>query len=668
MDVEEGTLLWRPTAEQAENSNIAAYMRWLADRGLPFADYSELWQWSVGDIDAFWQTIWDYFGIIADSTPTAVRSGADIMTQRWFPGAKLNYAEHLLRHERHAGQNDVALLHATESQPFRETTWHELGRQVRLIATRLRELGVTPGDRVCSYMPNIPEATIALLATASIGAVWAAASPEFGISTVVDRFKQIEPKVLIAADGYCFAGKRIDRTSQIEEIVRQLPSVEQLIFCSADKAPAIGCPHLRWEDFASGEAPDRDAFEYTRVESDHPLWILFSSGTTGLPKPIVHSHVGILLGQLRDMILHLDQKPGGRLFIFTTTGWMMWNVLVGGLLTGMTSVLYDGSPIYPDAGVLWKRCEESKANYFAVSPSLVALTQKAGIDPGKDYDLCALQSVLLGGAPVTPDVHGWVRDHLPPGVLIASQSGGTEVGGGLVMPLSIAPIYAGEIQTRALANDVDCWDEAGNSVVDTIGELVVKQPFPSMPLYFWNDDGGERYRNTYFDVYPNVWRHGDLFKLNQRGGCFIDGRSDATLNRGGVRIGTAEVYAGLETIAEVQDGLIVCVQNPDGTQYMPLFVAMKPGHALDAALIARIREALRRGYSPRHVPDEIIAAPAIPYTLTGKRMEVPVGRLLAGERADRVANKEVMSDPAAMDFYVAFAATLQARLDDRRTA
>jgi acetoacetyl-CoA synthetase len=577
----------------------------------------------------------------------------------WFPGSRVNYAEHALRREADAGSDEVALVHSSELRPLATTTWHELGDQVRRLATQLRALGIQPGERVAAYLPTLPETVVAMLATIAIGAVWSSAAPEFGARTVIDRFAQIEPAVLLVADGYRFAGKDFDRAEEIGTILRALPSVRHVVWLpylhpDATTAPVPGA--LRWETLLAGPRVARDDFAFERVDERHPLWVLFSSGTTGLPKAIVHGHVGMVVEHLKSTVLAQDLSPQTRMFFYTTTGWMMFNALCSALLAGSSIVLYDGHPAHPGPELLWRLAEQAGATTFGASPTYVQIMQKAGLVPRERFDLSRLRGVLLTGSPVTPEATAWFYTNVKADLAVTSPSGGTELCAGLVGGTPLLPVRAGEIQARLLGMDVHAWNEAGAEVIDEVGELVVTNPAPSMPLHFWNDPGDVRYRETYFERFPGVWRHGDFLKINQRGGAYIYGRSDATLNRFGVRIGSAEIYRAIERLDEIADSLVVCLELPDGGFWMPLFVRLAPGAALDDALRARIVATLRRDCSPRHVPDEIHAVDAIPYTLTGKKMEIPVRRILGGMPPERAASLDAMMDPRALAWYVAFAA------------
>jgi acetoacetyl-CoA synthetase len=659
-DVREGDLLWAPSAEWAQATNLSAYMRWLrAERGLQLADYHELWRWSVTDLDAFWQSLWDYFGISASAPPSAVLGRRSMPGAQWFPGARLNFAEHVLRRER---PGTDALLYLSETAPLTGMPWDDLAGQVRILATWLRGKGVEPGDRVVSFMPNIPQTVIAMLATTSIGAIWASCSPDFGWRGVLDRFQQLAPKVLFDVDGYRYGGKDYDRRQELRQIVAALPSLEQVVHLPVlhpeDPAPAADRSR-QWDAVLAQPPVPAERFEFEQVPFDHPLWVLFSSGTTGLPKAIVHGHGGILLEQLKLQTFHLDLRAGDRLFFFTTTGWMMWNFLVSSPLLGVAPVLYDGNPAFPDAGVLWRMAQDSRATVFGASPAYVELMRKAGIVPGQSYDLSALRTIMPAGSPVSPECTEWFYRNVKRDLWVATGSGGTDCCCGFVGGVPTLPVYAGEIQAPSLGIAARAFDEHGDSVVDQVGELVITEPMPSMPVRLWGDDDGRKYRETYFADYPGVWRHGDFFRINRRGGCFVLGRSDATLNRHGVRIGTAEIYRTLAGIEEIDDALVVNLDLPGGRSYMPLFVKLGGGRQLDAVIEARIRDRLRQEYTPRHVPDRIVQVPDIPVTLTGKKMEVPVRKILLGVPADQAANRNAMANPRSLDDFVAYSRSQQ---------
>lgn len=657
--VKEGELLWTPSEAFKARSYIRHFMDWLAsERGKAFTDYDALWQWSVDDLEGFWGAVWDYFNVRSVTPYDRVLNTRKMPGAKWFEGSRLNYAEHLLRYgDEHP--DAIAFHHLSEIRPLARMSWSEVAGKVRRLATELRGLGIVPGDRVVSYMPNIPETAIAMMAATAIGAVWSSAAPEFGNATVLDRFGQIEPKLVFAVDGYRFGGKDFDRTAQIGQIISRLPSVERVVwlpYMFPDRAPPPGLPEVvLFGDLLSVGPVAAEDFAYEHVAHDHPLWILFSSGTTGLPKGIVHSHVGILVDSLVNGRFPMSLGPGKCLFFYTTTGWMMWNALTSALAHGCAAVLYDGHPAHSQPDLLWKLAAETRATCFGASPTFVQQMEKAGVVPKDSYDFSALEIVMLAGSPSTPETFAWMYRNVKQDFWVTSQSGGTDICSGWVGATPLKPVYAGEIQTHLLGKDVHAWDEDGNELIDQVGEMVVTSPSPSMPLYLWNDPDGTRYHDAYFDTYPGVWRHGDFIKFNRRGGCYVYGRSDSTLNRFGVRIGTAEIYRLVEQVDGVADSLIVCLNTEDGGFYMPLFVKLKDGATLDDTLKTAIVAKLREDASPRHVPDEIHAVPDIPYTLTGKKMEVPVRRILQGAEPDRAASPGSMRDPAALDWVVAFA-------------
>ena len=649
--VREGDLLWAPPPERAERTRLAEFTRFAEARtGRSLSGYADLWTWSVTELEEFWQAVWDFFEVRSSARHTAVLESREMPGARWFPGARLNFAEHVLAQER-PGQ--AAVLAVGETTPLREVRWEEFTRQVRAVATHLRDRGVRPGDRVVAYLPNVPEAVVAMVATASVGAVWASCSPDFGSRGALDRLGQLEPTVLVAADGYRYGGRDFDRRGEVADLVAGLPSLREVV-----RVPVLGldAPGSPWDEVLAGPSPTAAEFVCEQVPFDHPLWVLFSSGTTGLPKAIVHGHGGILLEQLKLQAFHLDLRPGDRGFFFTTTGWMMWNFCVSMLLQGIVPVLYDGNPSHPDVDVLWRTAQDSRARLFGASPTFVELMQKAGVVPKERFDLSALEIVMPAGSPVSPAITKWFYDDVKADLWIATGSGGTDCCTGFVGGVPTLPVRAGEIQARSLGVAAEAWDDAGHPVVGKVGELVITAPMPSMPLFFWGDDGA-RYHASYFETFPGVWRHGDFFEVNERGGCFVRGRSDAVLNRQGVRIGTAEIYRVVEDDPAVLGALIVNLDLPDGGFFVPLFVSLSPGAELDDELAGRLRRRLREEYTPRHVPDAIIAVRAIPLTRSGKKMEIPVRRLLLGADPAVVADPNAMADPTAMDDFVEYART-----------
>jgi acetoacetyl-CoA synthetase len=625
-------LLWKPSEALVESSEL---MRYMCSLGRGFASYDELWRWSVEDVEAFWASLWDWFEIDASVPYERVLGRREMPGAEWFPGARLSYVEHMFRG--HA-DDAVALVHASELRPLGETTWGELRMQTAAIRAGLVKLGVGRGDRVVAYMPNIPETIAAFFATASIGAIWSSASPDFGARSVVDRFAQIEPKVLLAVDGYRYGGKDFDRMDTVRQLQAEIPSLEHTFVL----------PYLGGEGSWDELLRPGGALEFAQLPFDQPLWVLYSSGTTGLPKPIVHGQGGILLEHLKKMRLHLDIRAGDRLFWFTTTGWMMWNLLLAGLLTEAAIVLYDGNPATPDMDVLWDLAEQTGITCFGTSAAYVNACMKAGVEPAKGRDLSRLRSVGSTGSPLSPEGFRWVYDHVGADTWLFSTSGGTDVATAFVGGVPILPVYEGELQARSLGAKVEAFDEDGNSVVGEVGELVLTEPMPSMPVFFWGDEDGTRYRESYFDVYPGVWRHGDWIEITGRGTAIIYGRSDSTINRGGVRMGTSEIYRVVLGVDEVTDALVV-----DADGYMPLFVVLRDGAALDEELREEIARRIREDCSPRHVPNEIHAVPEIPRTLSGKILEVPVKRILLGADPAAVASRDSLANPDALDYFSA---------------
>ena len=641
-----GDLLWTPPAELVERATMTRYLRWL-DRG--HETYDDLWRWSVEDIEAFWASIWAFFEV--QGGYDAVLGDRSMPGAEWFPGARVNHAEHILRPRDDASA--VAIVHRSELRATGEITWEHLRRDVEACATGLRRLGVGEGDRVVAYLPNIPETIVAFLATASLGAVWSSAAPEFGAQSVIDRFAQIEPKVLLTVDGYRYGGRDFDRRSNVEGILAELPTVEHTVLVPYldEDAAAFGPGALTWATLLSERAP----LEPVRVAFDHPLWVLYSSGTTGLPKAIVHGHGGILLEHLKKMRLHLDAQAGDRVFWFTTTGWMMWNFLVGVLLTDATIVLYDGNPAYPDLDVMWDFGERTGMTCFGTSAAYLATCMKAGVEPAKGRDLDRLRSVGSTGSPLAPEGFRWVYDHVGRDTWLFSTSGGTDVCTAFVGGVPLLPVLEGELQGRALGAKVEAWDEEGRAVVGEVGELVITEPMPSMPVFFWSDPGGERLRESYFSMYPGIWRHGDWIEITPKGTAVIYGRSDSTINRGGIRMGTSEIYRAVLALDDIVDALVVDVPR-DGEDWMPLFVVLREGASLDDDLIRSIARRVREDCSPRHVPSEVVPIAEVPRTLSGKVLEVPVKRILMGTPAEQAASRDSLANPEALDWFVRFAA------------
>jgi acetoacetyl-CoA synthetase len=650
-------LLWEPSAELVEGARLTEFMRWLAaERGLRFDDYAALWQWSVDDLDGFWRAIWDFFEVRADGDPSTVLASRQMPGAKWFPDTRLNYAEHIF-----AGKDDAetAILHASELRQLDQLSWGELRAQVAACAAALRGLGVERGDRVVAYLPNIPEAIVAFLASASIGAVWSSCSPDFGPASVIDRFAQIEPKVLFAVDGYRYGGKDFDRRETIAALQEAMPSlVRTVVLPYLDPAPDLSAlpEATTWgELLAAGEGAE---MSFERVPFDHPLWVLYSSGTTGLPKAIVQGQGGILLEHLKKLDLHVDAHPGDRLFWFTTTGWMMWNFLVSGLLTKAAIVLYDGSPGYPDMNVLWDLAERAEVTMFGTSASYIAACMKAGVEPGSGRDLSRLGAVGSTGSPLSPEGFDWIYEHVGADTWLFSTSGGTDLCTAFVGGVALLPVYRGELQARALGAAVEAWDEEGNAVIDEVGELVVTEPMPSMPVRFWGDEDGSRYRASYFEQYPGIWRHGDWIEITGRGTAVIYGRSDSTINRSGIRMGTSEIYRAVLSIDAILDALVVDIPRPGTEGWMPLFVVLREGAELDDELPKEIARRVRERCSPRHVPDEVFQIAEVPRTLSGKVLEVPVKRILMGTPAERAASRDSLANPAALDYFTEMAGRL----------
>ncbi len=627
-------IAWEPSHERIASATITRYREWLNEtRGLALAGYADLWQWSVDELEEFWASIWEFFEVEASAPYERVLTTRAMPGAEWFTGARLSYAEHVFRGR---ADGDVAIRHASELRPLGEWTWGELRARAGAVAAALREAGVVSGDRVAAYLPNIPETVAAFLGCASIGATWSSCAPEFGVRSVVDRFAQIEPKVLLAVDGYRYGGKDFDRSEAIAALQRELPTVRETFVL----------PYLAGGDWELSPAE----LEVAQLPFDHPLWVLYSSGTTGLPKAIVHGQGGILLEHLKKLRFHLDARAGDRLFWFTTTGWMMWNFLVGGLLSDASIVLFDGNPAYPDLGTLWDLADAAGITCFGTSAGYIAACQKADVEPGAGRDLSRLDSVGSTGSPLAPEGFDWVRERLGEDVWLFSTSGGTDVCTAFVGGVPTLPVYRGELQARALGAKVEAWSEDGRPLVGQVGELVITEPMPSMPLYLWGDEDGSRYRESYFSTFRGVWRHGDWIEITERGTAIITGRSDSTINRGGVRMGTSELYRSVLALDEVLDALVVDVPEGEGSR-MTLFVVLRDGAGLDDGLQAEIRRRIRDDCSPRHLPDEVVVAPEIPRTLSGKILEVPVKRLLMGAPADAVASRDSLANPEALDWF-----------------
>ncbi|MCC5579806.1 acetoacetate--CoA ligase [Microtetraspora sp. AC03309] len=637
--VEEGALLWEPTAEVVRDARITRYTEWLGRPG----DYQDVWNWSVDSPAEFWTSIWDYFDVLGDRGDGPVLRGT-MPDVTWFEGTTLNYAENALR-----GDPDrLAVIFRDESGNRRTYTLGELRAEVGRVRAGLARLGVRRGDRVAGYVPNIPEALIAFLATASLGAIWSSCSPDFGAPSVIDRFTQIEPKVLVAVDGYRYNGKVFGRADVVRDIAAKLPSLAATVWIGSTtgaERDGTAAAELGWEELRAEAAEP----EFDRVPFGHPLWVLYSSGTTGLPKPIVHGHGGIVLEHLKALSFHQDLGEGDVFFWYTTTGWMMWNFLIGGLLVGSTVVLYDGSAAHPDTGALWELAAQEGVTYFGTGAPYIVASMKAGVRPS---GLDRLRGIGSTGSPLPPEGFAWIYSDVKPDVQLGSFSGGTDVCTGFVGAVPLLPIRAGVIPCRCLGARVESFDPAGEPVIGEVGELVVTAPMPSMPVMFWNDPSGDRYRESYFADYPGVWRHGDWIKILPDGGCVIYGRSDSTLNRGGVRMGTSEFYRVVERFEEIEDSLVIDTGQLGQDGRLLLYVTLVPGAELSDELVARLRTALRTELSPRHVPDEFHRVPGIPRTLSGKKLEVPVRKILLGTPVEKAANPDAMANPEVLGHFV----------------
>jgi acetoacetyl-CoA synthetase len=629
------------------SSNLSHYVGWLkTNYELHFNDYEELWQWSIDHLSEFWKSLWEYFDIQADGDFSRVMPGTAMPAVSWFEGTKLNYAEHIFRNR---PPDQPAILWASEQNTAREITWNELRKSTASFQNYLRDLGVKKGDRVVGYLPCIPEATVAFLAANSIGAVWSSCSPDFGAQSVIDRFAQIEPKVLVAIDTYCYGGKKFDKLDVVEQVRKAIPSIESVVIISS--GGKFESPYISWKTALSNQEL---TLTFARVPFNHPIWVLYSSGTTGMPKAITHSHGGILLEQFKYTSFHNDVKPGERCFWYTTTGWMMWNYIHGSLLCGAAIILYDGSPAYPDLNVLWQLAQDTRMNHFGTSAGFILANMKAQTTPGKSCNHTLLRSIGSTGSTLPPEGFQWIYENVKPNLWLASMSGGTDVCSAFVGGNPNLPVYKGEIQCRTLGCALFAFDEQGNSIEGQVGEMVITHPMPSMPIYFWNDPGQQKYIESYFEMYPGIWRQGDWIEITKYHGVVIYGRSDATLNRGGVRIGTSEIYRAVDQVKEIKDSLILCIEKERGEFYMPLFVLVQEGVVLDDSLKNKINTAIRNAYSPRHVPDEIIEAPDIPYTISGKKTEPPIKKILMGKDPEKVVNKGALRNPKSLQFYIDF--------------
>ena len=648
--------IWRPDPAALADAAITRFAQQAATRaGRDLTDYRELWSWSVTDPDGFWRQVWDFFDIIADGEPTTVLADDSMPGAQWFPGTRLNYAEHALRHGTDPEQADtVAVTAIDENGTVVRTTWAQLRAQVGAVAGWLRNNGVRPGDRVVGYLPNTTPTLVAFLACASIGAVWSACAQDYSGTGAAGRFAQLEPVVLFAADGYHWNGRAHDRRDEVVALRAALPSVRAVVevpnlglYAETPSVPGA----FSWSEVTG--TPAQPVFD--RVAFDDPLWVLFSSGTTGLPKGIVHGHGGVVLEHLKMLALHLDAGPGRPLFWYTTTNWMMWNIVAAGLLVGAPVVLYDGSPSHPGPDRLWRIAADERVAMLGVSPGYLLASAQADLSPGRDLDLSALRVIGVTGAPVSPASYDWVRERVGAQVQVQSTSGGTDVVAAFAGAAPSTPVWRGEMSGPSLGVALAAWDADGEPLVDEVGELVVTRPMPSMPLYFWNDPDGTRFHDAYFSTYPGVWRHGDWVTVTSRGTVIVSGRSDSTLNRHGVRLGSADIYAVVDKVPQIRESLVIGAELADGGYWLALFVTMADGVELTDELAADVKTAIRSGASPRHVPDDVIAVTAIPHTRTGKKLEVPVKRLIQGHPVEKVASPDAVDDFAALESFTAYA-------------
>lgn len=648
-------LLWKPSEETIVSSNLTHYINWLNDKKLITSyNFNNIWQWSVDQIDSFWLSLWDYFNIQSDTKPQQITSGKNMPGVKWFEGTRVNYAEHIFRN---ATSEHPALVFKNETQELIEISWSELEQKVSAFKYFLKNKGVREGDRVVAYLPNIPEATIAFLATNALGAIWSSTSPDFGVSSVVDRFSQVEPKVLIAVDGYRYGGKAFNKVKEVNSIIHNLPSLEHVVLLPyLETNSQLSFNNTTTWDVVINQPESKLTFN--RVEFNHPIWILYSSGTTGKPKAITHSNGGVLLEHLKYLTFHNDVKPGERCFWYTTTGWMMWNYIQASLLCGATTVLYDGSPAYPSMDAMWAFIEEAQITHFGTSAGFVAASMKAKVRPGKDFNLSTLRSIGSTGSPLSPEGFDWIYEEVKSDLWLASISGGTDVCSAFVGGNPRWPVYSGEIQCRALGCKLEAYDEDGNPVLGEMGEMVISQPMPSMPIYFWGDKDFKRYIESYFEMYPGKWRHGDWTEITERNGVVIYGRSDSTLNRGGIRIGTSEIYRAVESLDFIADSLVIYLDH-NKEDYMPLFVVLKNDQSLTEEHISSIKSKIKESYTPRHVPDQIIQIPEVPYTISGKKMETPIKKIMLGQPVEKVISKDAMRNPKTIDFFIGLTGKLK---------
>ena len=643
--------LWEPSEDFKSKTVIVRYMKWLEEhKQLKFTDYESLRLWSVNHIEDFYESIWEFFNIHSNTPYKQVLDSHKMPGAKWFEGATLNYAEHVFRSK---NSENPAIISESETRPLTELSWFELEQQVAKMAAYLRASGVKKGDRVVAYMPNIPETAVAFLAASSMGAVWSAASPDFGTDSVVDRFQQISPTVLFCVDGYTYDGKRFSRVEEVATIKSQIDSIEHVImldymgFANNAKVESL----IYWQN-----AMDNDASEiiFESLDFDHPLWVVYSSGTTGIPKAITHSHGGVLVENYKYMGLLGNIQRGDRYFWYSTTGWVMWNMIFGVMLSGGTAIVYDGNPAFGGIGKLWSIVEHAQATVFGGGAAYFISCMKAGIHPAKEYKLDALQAIGSTGSPLPIEAFEWIYQAVKEDVWLYSASGGTDIVSAFVGSCPLLPVVAGEIQCRELGVDVHAFDDDGNSVINEVGEMVITKPMPSMPIYFWNDKDNERYIDSYFDMFPGYWQHGDWMSVSDRGSVVIAGRSDSTLNRGGIRIGTSEVYRGVDHVDEIIDSLVVSLEIGNGQYYMPLFVQLKEGLSLNDDIIQKIKASLIENFTRRHVPDEVFQVDEIPFTMTGKKLETPIKKILLGFDLEKSVNRDAMKNPKSIDYFIEF--------------
>ncbi|KGG81539.1 acetoacetate--CoA ligase [Comamonas thiooxydans] len=655
MALVQGQELWRPTQQQQEQSGLWHYMDWLRDSsGRDFSDYEALWQWSATDIEGFWRSVWDYFDIQADGDPTQVLAGRKMPGAEWFPETRLNYAEHIFRQ---ASDQRPAIIARCEGQTPVEVSWQQLQRDVGALAASLRGLGIVRGDRVVAYLPNVPQTVVAFLACASIGAIWSSCAPEMGVSVVLDRFQQIAPKLIFATDSYSYAGRQFDRREVLDEVLQGLPDIARVIHVpgplfgsDAEHAAVPWRDCMSWADATCHAAP----LQFERLPFSHPLWVVYSSGTTGLPKAMVHSHGGIVLTHLKTNRLQHDVLPGDRFMFLGSTGWIVWNLMIGSLLAGATVVLSDGNPTAPSDDALWDFIDQYQVSIFGCGAAFLTKSMKDGVSPKKGRQFEKLRAINSTGSPLPLDAYAWVYENVKRDLWLASISGGTDIASGFVACAPILPVNAGEIQCRELGVAAHAFNEQGQKVIAEVGELVITEPMPSMPVFFWNDESGARYHDSYFDVFAGCWRHGDWIEFSERGTAVIYGRSDSTINRFGIRMGTAEIYRVVEELDAVKDSLVVDLEYLGRPSFMPLFVTLAEGQALTGELTAQIKNAIKTKASARHVPNVVVQVAEIPRTLTGKKMEVPVRKLLLGADAAKVASPDAMANPSSIDFFIQF--------------